>query len=85
MFYPSVDHCFGADGNFCIVSKGLKLLLFLDVDDKRFVDVHGLVEEDFVVITMVLMIRAKGSKIRKMISWKVLRLYPSSESQSLAR
>ena len=25
MFYPGVDNCFGADGDFCVSSKGLTL------------------------------------------------------------
>ena len=50
MFYPGEEHGFGVDGDFCIGSKGLTLLLFFDVDDKRFVYIHGLVEEGFVVI-----------------------------------
>ena len=50
MFNPSVEDGFGADGDFCISSKGLALLLFFGVDGKRFAYVHGLVKEGFVVI-----------------------------------
>ena len=50
IFYLGVDHCFGADGDFHISNEGLTLLLFFDVDSKRFVYIHGLVEKGFVVL-----------------------------------
>ena len=45
-----MDHCFGADEDFCIGGKQLELILFFDVDRKGFVDIHGLVKDGFVVI-----------------------------------
>ena len=65
MFDPGVDHCFGADGDFLIGSKRLALFLLLDVDSKRFIDIHGLVDEGFVVINHGLVMRTKQSKIWK--------------------
>ena len=50
MLDPCVDHCFGADGDFCISCKRLALFLLFDVDSKGLIDVHGLVEEGFVVV-----------------------------------